>query len=76
MPEISDHFIVGVHAPPRWTGDLIGNVEWGENTASADLDALRSLESVAPSFAIPTTIEDRIAPICVRASFPSRVDSS
>lgn len=76
MPEVSDHFIVGVHAPPRWTGDIVGNVEWGENIAGVDLDTLRSLERVAPEFAIPTVIEDRITPIRVRALHLPRVECS
>lgn len=69
MPKVSDHFIVGVHAPPRWTSDIVGNTEWGEDMA--DLDVLSALESVAPEFAIPSVIEDRITPIGVSVLLPT-----
>ncbi|KZT69093.1 hypothetical protein DAEQUDRAFT_757108 [Daedalea quercina L-15889] len=63
MSSESGSFIIGVHAPPHWTSDLIGNMEWGENIA--DLDVLSPLTSISPNFAFGTILEDCILPISV-----------
>lgn len=68
MPKVSDHFVVGVNAPPRWTVDIVGNVEWREDTTN--LDTLSTLKSIAPEFAIPSVLDDRITPISIRVSVP------
>ncbi|KAH9916055.1 uncharacterized protein B0H18DRAFT_1107757 [Fomitopsis serialis] len=69
MATNSDPGLISVHTPPHWTKDLVRNLEWG---ASIDnLDLLSKLESIAPEYAIPTVLEDRIVPISV--GHPCRV---
>ncbi|KAI0726529.1 hypothetical protein C8Q72DRAFT_796591 [Fomitopsis betulina] len=71
MPKVSDHFVVGVNAPPRWTVDIVGNVEWREDTTN--LDTLSTLKSIAPEFAIPSVLDDRITPISIREGHRCKV---
>ncbi|KAH9924090.1 uncharacterized protein B0H18DRAFT_1120162 [Fomitopsis serialis] len=63
MATNSDPGLISVHTPPHWTKDLVRNLEWGANIDNLDL--LSKLESIAPEYAIPTVLEDRIVPISV-----------